>query len=137
MNLRIKLWAPLMLFLFCSCTIGSAAQNQSKASERQHVVPLRELNDDAAQTSSRRRDNEAALRHLLATDAGQQALKSANVDYKQVDKAIGQLSDEDLAKLAQRSRQAESDFAAGFLSPKHLAELILVLVVVIVIIVLV
>lgn len=137
MNLRIKLWAPLMLFLFCSCTLASAAQNQSKASERQHVVPLQELNDDAARPGSTRQADEASLRHLLSTDAGQQALKSANVDYKQVDKAIGQLADEDLAKLAQRSRQAESDFAAGFLSPKHLAELILVLVVVIVIIVLV
>src|SRR5690242_1497744 len=136
MNLRIKLWAPLM-FLFCSCTLASAAQNQSKASEREHVVTLQELNDDAARPSSTRQDNEAALRRLLATDPGQQALQSANVDYKQIDKAIGQLSDEDLAKLAQRSRQAESDFAAGFLSPKHLAELILVIVVIVVIIVLV
>ena len=136
MNLWIKLWAPLMS-LFFSCTLASAAQNQSNAREREHVDILQDLNEDAARPSSARQADEASLRHLLSTDPGQQALKSANVNYKQIDKAIGQLSDEDLARLAQRSRQAENDFAAGFLSPKHLAELILVLVVVIVIIVLV
>ena len=77
------------------------------------------------------------LRSLLSSDAGQQAMKSAHVDYQKIDKSIGQLDDEELAKLADRSRQAESDFAAGFISPKHLAELILVTVVVVVIIVLV
>ena len=81
--------------------------------------------------------NEAAVRHLLSSDAGRQALQSAHVEYQRIDKAIGQLNDEDLAKLAERSRQAENDFAAGFLSPKHLAELILVIVVIVVIIVLV
>jgi hypothetical protein len=137
MNLRLKLWVPLMIASLCVCTIASAAQGQSNDSKREHVVSLQDLNADAARPSSTRQGDEAALRHLLSTGVGQQALQSAKVDYKQIDKAIGQLSDEDLAKLAQRSRQAESDFAAGFLSPKHLAELILVLVVVIVIIVLV
>ena len=43
----------------------------------------------------------------------QNALKSANLDYAKVDKAIGHMNDEDLAKLAERSRQMESNFAAG------------------------
>ena len=64
-------------------------------------------------------------------------LKSANVDYRRVDKAIGRLSDEDLAKLADRSRQAENDFAAGIISAKTLAYIILAIVVIVVIIVLV
>jgi hypothetical protein len=52
-----------------------------------------------------------------------------------VDKAIGQLSDEEVAKLADRSRQAESDFVAGAISAKTLAYLILVIVVIVVIVV--
>ncbi len=37
-------------------------------------------------------------------EAGQQALKQAKVDYAKVDKAISQLSDDDLANVAQKSR---------------------------------
>jgi hypothetical protein len=54
-----------------------------------------------------------------------------------VDKAIGQLSDEELAKLADRSRQAESDFAAGSISAKTLAYIIIAIVIIVVIIVVV
>jgi len=43
-----------------------------------------------------------------------------------VDKAVGQLSDEDLAKLAERSRQAQSDFAAGRISDRDLLWIILI-----------
>jgi hypothetical protein len=111
---------------------------QLRAQEAQtHVVSPNELRGDAANPAATRRANEEAVRHLLSSDPGQQAMKSAHVDYQKIDKAIGQLDDEELAKLADRSRQAESDFAAGFISPKHLAELILVIVVVVVIIVLV
>ena len=133
MNLRVKLWAPLLAILLLVC----ANPTRGQTSDKQHVVPLQELNDAAAQPANTRQANETAVRHLLSSEVGQQALKSANIDYQRVDQAIGRLSNEDLAKLAQRSRQAESDFAAGFLSPKHLAELILVIVVIVVIIVIV
>jgi len=57
---------------------------------------------------------------------GSKALKSANLDYQKVDKAISKLSDEDLAKLAERSRQAQSDFAAGRISDRDLLWIILI-----------
>jgi UPF0716 family protein affecting phage T7 exclusion len=43
-----------------------------------------------------------------------------------VDKAIGQLSDEDLAKLAERSRQAQADFAAGRVSDRDMLWIIVI-----------
>jgi hypothetical protein len=72
------------------------------------------------------------VRELLSTDAGQQALKSAKMDYQRVDKAIGQLSDEDLAKVAERSRQAESDFAAGGLKSTLIIVIVLIVILIIV-----
>jgi hypothetical protein len=90
-----------------------------------------------ARPAETRQANEDAIRHLLSSDAGQKALKSANVDYQRVEKAIGQLSDEELTKLADRSRQAESDFAAGSISAKTLAYIIIAIVIIVVIIVLV
>lgn len=117
--------------------IGFAAaplKAQSHA-KQQHVVTSDELNQQVERPAETRQANEDAVRHLLSSDAGQQALKSANIDYQRVDKAIGQLSDEEVAKLADRSRQAESDFAAGAISAKTLAYLILVIVVIVVIVV--
>jgi hypothetical protein len=114
----------------------SPARVQAQEKQR-HVVTLDELNKQTARPAETRQANEDAVRHLLSSDAGQEALKSAKVDYQRVDKAIAQLSDEELAKLADRSRQAENDFAAGLISAKTLAYIILATVVIVVIIVLV
>jgi hypothetical protein len=119
----------------CLATAVLPVRAQEKA--KQHVVTAEELNQQTAQPANTRQTNEDAIRHLLSSEEGQKALKSANVDYERVDKAIGQLSDEEVAKLADRSRQAESDFAAGFLSPKTLAYIIIAVVIIVVIAVLV
>ncbi len=96
-----------------------------------HAVSLDELNQDAAKPAQTRDANEAEVRHLLQSEAGQEALKSAKVDYARVDKAIGQLSDADLAKVAEKSREADRDFAAGGLK----ATLIIVIVLIVILIV--
>ena len=135
MNVCVRLFASMLGVALC---VGSAASpSRAQAQEKQHVVTLEELNKQAAQPAENRQANEGAIRHLLSSDEGQKALKSTNVDFQRVDKAIGHLSDEEVAKLADRSRQAESDFAAGFISPKTLAYIILATVVIVVIVVLV
>ncbi len=120
----------------CVGAVGSPTRAQVQE-KQQHVVTLGELNKQTARPAETRQANEDSVRHLLSSDAGQKALKSAHVDYQRVDKAIGQLCDEDVAKLADRSRQAESDFAAGLISAKTLAYIILATVVIVVIVVLV
>jgi hypothetical protein len=110
----------------------AAAPVRTSAQDKQHVVSLDELNKDAARPAQSRQANEAAVRELLSSDAGQQALKSAKVDYQRVDKAIGQLSDEDLAKVADRSRQAESDFAAGGFKSTLIIAIVLIVVLIVV-----
>ena len=119
----------------CVGAVGSPTRAQVQE-KQQHVVTLGELNKQTARPAETRQANEDSVRHLLSSDAGQKALKSAHVDYQRVDKAIGQLCDEDVAKLADRSRQAESDFAAGLISAKTLAYIILATVVIVVIVVL-
>jgi hypothetical protein len=130
MNLRgqIGMWTlGMALALGVAAPSRVAAQDQDK----DHVVSLDELKSDAAKPSQTRADNEADVRHLLQSEAGQAALKQSKVDYAKVDKAISQLSDDDLANVAQRSRQADADFAAGGLT----ATLIIVIVCVVVLIV--
>src|SRR4029077_4071397 len=136
MEVRMRFGASVVATALSLSVAGVPSQLRAQEAQT-HVVSPNELRGDAANPAAMRRANEEAVRHLLSSDAEQQAMKSAHVDYQKIEKAIGQLDDEELGKLADRSRQAESDFAAGFISPKHLAELILVIVVVVVIIVLV
>jgi hypothetical protein len=129
MNLRgpIGMWT-----LGLAIALGLAASpSRVAAQDKDHVVSLDELKSDAAKPSQTRADNEAEVRHLLQTEAGQEALKQTKVDYAKVDKAISQLSDDDLANVAQKSRQADADFAAGGLK----ATLIIVIVLIVILIV--
>jgi hypothetical protein len=135
MNVSARWYASMLGMVVClsSALLPARAQEEAK----QHVVTSEELHQQAARPAESRQTNEDAIRHLLSSEEGQKALKSASVDYRRVDKAIGRLSDEEVAKLADRSRQAESDFAAGFLSPKTLAYIIIAIVIIVVIAVLV
>jgi hypothetical protein len=135
MNASVR-WCASMLGLAVCVGAGVSPARAQVQEKQRHVVTLDELNKQTARPAETRQANESAVRHLLSSDAGQQVLKSAQVHYQRVDKAIGQLSDEDLAKMVDRSRQAENDFAAGLISAKTLAYIILATVVIVVIIVL-
>ncbi|HEY6944020.1 MAG TPA: PA2779 family protein [Candidatus Acidoferrum sp.] len=122
MHSRLK----LCLFLLGIVALFVAAGTPALAQDKQHVVSLSDLSKDAARPAQTRQANEEAVRTLLSSDQGQKAVKSAGLDYQKVDKAVGQLSDEDLAKLAQRSRQAQADFAAGRISDRDMLWIILI-----------
>src|SRR5438270_8617139 len=124
-------WCVRLLAVVFLCTASGPALVQA---QDKHVVDLADLHKDAARPAETRRANEADLRQLFSSEQAQKALKSANIEYAQVDKAVGQLSDEDLAKLAQRSRQLQGNFAAGragSLSDRDLLIIIIVAVLVI------
>jgi len=121
----------LVSMLAIAASLGLAGI-PARAQDQQHVVSLSDLNKDAARPAQTRQSNEEAIRTLLSSDQAQKALKSANLDYQRVDKAVGQLSDEDLAKLAARSRQAQSDFAAGRISDRDLLWIIVIALAIIV-----
>src|SRR6266404_1399350 len=102
-----------------------------------HVVSVEELSKDAARPAETRQANEAALRQILSSPQAQQALKSANIDYTKVDKAVGQLTDEDTARLAERSRQLQENFAAGRAGSLSDRDLLIIIVIAVLVIALV
>jgi hypothetical protein len=57
------------------------------------------------------------------------------MDYQKVDQAISQVNDEDLARMADRSREVQKDFAAGRMSDRDLIIILLVAVALILIII--
>ncbi len=122
MRFRVKMCVSMLAI----AALFGLAGIPARAQDKQHVVSLSDLNKDAARPAQTRQANEEAVRTLLSSDQGQKALKSAKLDYQKVDKAVGQLSDEDLAKLAERSRQAQNDFAAGRISDRDMLWIILI-----------
>jgi hypothetical protein len=122
MHFRAKMCVSLLAIAALLVVAGIPARAQDK----QHVVSLSDLNKDATRPAQTRKADEEAVRTLLSSDQGQEALKSAHLDYQKVNKAVGQLSDDDLAKLAARSRQAQSDFAAGHISDRDLIWIIVI-----------
>jgi hypothetical protein len=128
MHFRVKVLVSMLAIAALTGLAGIPA----RAQDQQHVVSLSDLNKDAARPAQTRQSNEEAVRTLLSSEQAQKALKSANLDYQKVDKAVGQLSDEDLAKLAERSRRAQSDFAAGRVSDRDLLWIIVIALAIIV-----
>lgn len=125
-------WALAVILLPCFAVTAQRTQAQE-----QHVVPSQELSKDVARPAQARSTNEAALRELFSSEQAQQALKSAKIDYRQVDKAIGQVSDEDLAKLAERSREVQDNFAGGRAGSLSDRDLLIILIIAVLLILLI
>ena len=131
MNVCGKWCGRALAVILLPCFAAMPARMQAQDN---HVVSSQELSKDAARPAESRGANEAALRQLFSSEQAQRALKSANIDYSKVDKAVGQLSDEDVAKLAARSQQIHDNFAAGragSLSDRDLLIIIIIAVLVI------
>jgi len=124
--------ALAVILLPCFAATVTPLQAQDK-----HVVSVQDLSRDSARPAETRQANEAALRQLFTSEQAQQALKSANIDYSKVDKAVGQLGDEDLAKLAARSRQVQDNFAAGRAGSLSDRDLLIILIIAILLIALI
>jgi len=107
----------------------------ANAQEKDHAVSPGQLRDDVQKSAATRQANEDAVREMFASQAGKEALKSAGMDYQKVDQAISQVNDEDLARMADRSREVQKDFAAGRMSDRDLIIILLVAVALILIII--
>lgn len=78
-----------------------------------HVVSPSELQRELAAASAVRQQNRERLESFLSSAEARQALKTAHISYSRVNMAVSQLSDSELAMLAQRSANAQAELAAG------------------------
>jgi hypothetical protein len=122
-------------------SVSAQGQNDSQrdhavsADQLDHAVTPRQLRQDVQKAADTRQANEAAVREMFASDQAKETLKSAGIDYKQVDQAISQVNDEDLSRMAQRAQEVKNDFAAGRLGDRDLLIILLVVAAIILIIV--
>jgi len=134
MNVCVKCCVRMLAVILLLCFANAP---RVVAQDQRHVVSVDELSKDTARPAETRQANEAALRQLFSSAQAQQALKSAKIDYSKVDKAVGQLSDEDVARLAERSRQMHDNFAAGRAGSLSDRDLLIIIVIAVLVIALV
>jgi hypothetical protein len=111
--------AGLGLGLWFLCGVAFATEN--------HIVSRKELQRHVISASQSRRENRATLERFFSSDAARRTLQGAGLDSAQVVRAVSVLSDEELARLAERARQAQSDFAAGALTNQQLTYIVIAL----------
>lgn len=93
----------------------------------EHIVPAARLHDAVAKRQTASRENKAELLRLLSRPEAQTALASAGMEFRRVEQAVALLDDESAARLAQRARTANQDFAAGALSNQMLTYIVIAL----------
>lgn len=80
-----------------------------------HVLPLTELHDKARSASENRANNIGDIERVLSYPAAAQALGKSNVNQDQMRRAVATLSDDELARLADRARASEKDVQGGLI----------------------
>ena len=100
-----------------------------------HVVSPSELQRATVASTQARQHNLETLQQFMSTPAAEKALKSAHMDAQQVNNAVSQLNDQELAQLASRATKAQTDFAAGSLSDRDLIIILVAIAALILIIV--
>ena len=109
------------------------ALRAQQAGQSDHLVSPGQLQQQVQSASATRQKNIDTLTQFLSTPAAVREMKSAHIDPAQVQNAIPNLSDSELANLSARAAQAQQQFAAGNMSNQTLLIIILVLVAVILI----
>lgn len=100
-----------------------------------HIVKIEDLHKKMLTKSQTRLQNVTKIQQFLSTEPARQALKQAAVDPVKIEKAIPQLTDEELARIAAQADQVQRNFAAGYVDRDIVTLLLIVLLVVAVIVV--
>ncbi len=109
---------PLFQRFFAAALVAAAVVIPCRAQD--HIVPSTTLQQDLNAASAQRAQNEQQIQDLFTQPKVEQALRTAQIAPEQVQRAVSQLSDADLARLAARSAAAQKDFAAGNISDHDL-----------------
>ena len=93
----------------------------------EHVVSSSELRKELAEATEARKKNIKQVRDFFSSAPVREAMKKMPADSTKVEQAVSSLSDEELARLAQRTQKIQEDFVAGALSNEHLTYIVIAL----------
>lgn len=102
-----------------------------------HVLSSNELQQQMIVAAKERQDKIERVQQFFGSEVAQKALKNSGMDYKQVQTAVAQLDDQELAKLAAKTDKAQQDFAAGALTNQQITYILIALATAVIVIILV
>ena len=111
----MRLNVQQMLAVLVAMTTAWAFFSPRAVYAEDHVVPLTELHHQAQSTAHEREQNLADIGRVLALPEAQGMLQKASVTPEQVRTAVATLSDQEIARLADRARVAEQDVHGGLI----------------------
>ena len=102
-----------------------------------HVVKPADLQKAIEQSARSRQESLASVRQFLTIEPAARVLSSTGTEYRKVERALAQLDDEELARLAARADKVRRDFEAGSLTNQEITYIIIALATAVLILVIV
>ncbi len=102
-----------------------------------HVVTPAELRKAVKTASEIRAKNRTQVEAFFSSEPARKALKSVGMDPVRVRNAVASLSDEELARLSEKTAGIERDFKAGALTSQELTYAVIALATAVIILVIV
>jgi len=93
----------------------------------EHLVSAADLHRQVRSAQLRRQAGLRQISGFFRTESCRAVLEASNLDAAQVEKAVGLLSDEEVARLAFQIQRAERDVVAGALSNQELTYIVIAL----------
>ncbi|MEX2300452.1 MAG: hypothetical protein WD733_05920 [Bryobacterales bacterium] len=93
----------------------------------EHVVSVADLHRQVRSAQMSRQAGLEQINGFLHSESSRAVLGASTLDVAQVEKAVGFLSDEEVARLASQIQRLERDIAAGALSNEHLTYIVIAL----------
>lgn len=109
----MKNWSFRAVEILFVLILGLAIVIPQDVFAQDHVVSSNDLQKDVAAASFHRQQSIAQLKAFLSTPQALHAMQTVHMNAVEVQNAVAQLSDQDLANLAARSQKAQTEFAAG------------------------
>ena len=130
-SLTLRAIVPSALMLLASVPADAFAA----APAQEHLVSPQAMQNQLSDSAKERQKNIETVTGFLSSPVADRAMRDAHYNPEQVKSAVPSLSDQELASLATRSKDAQQNFAAGRLTRPELALIVIALVVLIVVII--
>ena len=102
-----------------------------------HILSSNDLQQQMIATAKERQGKVERVQQFFGSEIAQKALKNSGMNYKQVQTAVAQLDEQELAKLAAKTDKAQQDFAAGALTNQQITYILIALATAVIVIILV
>ena|SRR5215469_9625571 len=124
----------IVLILFSAGVVPLLSQT---ASDADHIVSTRDLQQAVRATAQARQDNLAKVDQFFSSQPARKAFATVKLDPAKVSHAVSSLSDEELARLATQTDKLQRDVSAGALSNQQITYILIALATAVIILVIV